>query len=172
MLNPRPMVILTTAYDQHALKAYELEVMDYLLKPISFERFYKSVLRLYQYKHGRENTGNQEARPDVSNENDYLFIKVGHRIQKIAINEIMLIEGMKDYLMIHTVQGKVMTLMTFARLEEFLHSPNFIRVHKSFMVAIDKIDHIEKNRIRIAGQLVPISETYSEAFFKSLKGWQ
>jgi DNA-binding LytR/AlgR family response regulator len=169
MLNPRPMIILTTAYDHHALKAYELEVMDYLLKPISFERFYKSVLRLYQFKSNREK---EEVKLDVKNENDHLFIKVGHRIQKIATDEILLIEGMKDYLMVHTIKGKIMTLMTFTRLEELLHSANFIRVHKSFMVAIDKIEHIEKNRIKIAGQVIPISETYSEAFFKSLKGWE
>ena len=168
LLNPRPMVILTTAYDQHALQAYALEVMDYLVKPISFERFYKSVLRLYQLKSPEK----QATRSAMQNENDYLFVKVGHRIQKIAIAEIMLIEGMKDYLMIHTIKEKIMTLMTFTRLEELLHSANFIRVHKSFMVAIDKIEHIEKNRIRIAGQVIPVSETYSEAFFKSLKGWE
>ena len=168
LLNPRPMVILTTAYDQHALQAYALEVMDYLVKPISFERFYKSVLRLYQLKSPEK----QATRSDVENENDYLFVKVGHRIQKIAIAEIMLIEGMKDYLMIHTIKEKIMTLMTFTKLEELLHSANFIRVHKSFMVAIDKIEHIEKNRIQIAGQVIPISETYIEAFFKSLKGWE
>lgn len=172
MLNPRPMVVLTTAHDQHALKAYELEVMDYLLKPISFERFYKSVLRLYQHKSNREKPVSQETRPDVQNENDYLFLKVGHRIQKIATSEIMLIEGMRDYLMIHTTNGKVMTLTTFSKLEEMLNSANFIRVHKSFMVALDKIEHIEKNRIKIAGKIIPVSEKYSEAFFKSLKGWQ
>ena len=74
--------------------------------------------------------------------------------------------------MVHTIKEKIMTLMTFTRLEELLHSANFIRVHKSFMVAIDKIEHIEKNRIRIAGQVIPVSETYSETFFKSLKGWE
>ena len=169
MLNPRPMIILTTAYDQYALKAYDLEVIDYLLKPISFERFYRSVLRLYQNNGGKVQPEKKEgAVSTAQNEKDYIFLKVGHRIQKIAVKEILFIQGMKDYLQIHTLKEKIMTLMNFATLEECLHSNNFVRVHKSYMVAIDKIDHIEKNRIRIADQIIPISDTYSESFFKVL----
>lgn len=169
MLNPRPMIILTTAYDQYALKAYDLEVIDYLLKPISFERFYRSVLRLYKNQSGKVQPEKKEkVISTVQNENDYIFLKVGHRIQKIAVKDILFIQGMKDYLQIHTLKEKVMTLMNFATLEEYLHSNNFVRVHKSYMVAIDKIDHIEKNRIRIADQIIPISDTYSESFFKVL----
>ncbi len=172
MLNPRPMIILTTAYDRYALKAFELEVQDYLLKPFSFERFYKSVLRLYREQSLRGQPEKKEIKPEPKSEPEYIFLKVGHRIQKVATRDILFVEGMKDYLRIHTVEEKIMTLLNFAKLEALLPSPEFARVHRSFLVAIDKIDHIEKNRIRIADQIIPISDTYAEAFYKKLKGFQ
>ncbi len=170
MLNARPNIILTTAYDQYALKAFDLEVFDYLLKPIPFERFYKSVLRLNQSQNSIQPSPSLVERPDSSTEKAHLFLKVGHRIQKVAIKEILFVQGMKDYLQIHTSKEKIMTLMNFASLEELLPSNNFVRVHKSYLVAIDKIDHIEKNRIWIGDQIIPISETYGEQFYKLLRG--
>jgi DNA-binding LytR/AlgR family response regulator len=170
MLNPKPLIILTTAYDQYALKAYELEVKDYLLKPFTFERFYRAVLRLYQEQSPGHAPEKQEEKVETRNEQEYIFLKVGHRIQKVATRNILFVEGMKDYLRIHTTAEKVMTLLNFAKLEELLPSQDFVRVHRSFLVAIDKIDHIEKNRIQIANQLIPISDTYAEAFYKRLKG--
>ncbi|MBF9141025.1 LytR/AlgR family response regulator transcription factor [Hymenobacter properus] len=172
MLNPKPMIILTTAYDQYALKAYELEVRDYLLKPFTFERFYKAVLRLYQEQSWPQLRENKEARAEARNEPEYVFLKVGHRIQKVATRDILFVEGMKDYLRIHTSTEKIMTLLSFAKLEELLPAQDFARVHRSFLVAIDKIDHIEKNRIRIADQIIPISDTYAEAFYNMLRGLQ
>lgn len=170
MLNPKPMIILTTAYDQYALKAFELDVKDYLVKPFSFERFYKGVLRLYQEQIHRQQLLPTEIKTEPKNEQEYIFLKVGHRIQKIATHEILFVEGMKDYLRIHTTKEKVMTLLSFARLEELLPAQGFARVHRSYMVAIDKIDHIEKNRIWIGDQVIPISESYSERFYSKLKG--
>ncbi len=171
MLNPKPMIILTTAYDQYALKAFELEVKDYLVKPFSFERFYKGVLRLYQEQSNRQPPEKTEAKAASKSEQEYLFLKVGHRIQKIATRDILFVEGMKDYLRIHTTKEKIMTLLSFAKLEELLPAQDFARVHRSFMVAIDKINHIEKNRIWIADQVIPISESYSESFYKKLRGF-
>lgn len=170
MLNPKPMIILTTAYDQYALKAFDLEVKDYLLKPFSFERFYKAVLRLYQEQNLKLQPEKKVVQTEPKHEREYIFLKVGHRIQKIALRDILLIEGMKDYLCVHTLHEKMMTLTNFAKLEELLPSHNFARVHRSFMVAIDKIDHIEKNRIKIVEKIIPISDTYAEAFYKMLKG--
>jgi two-component system, LytTR family, response regulator len=172
MLNPKPAIILTTAYDQYALKAFELEVKDYLLKPFSFERFYKGVLRLYQEQSGRQQTEKKDTKPEPKSEQEYIFLKVGHRIRKVATGDILFVEGMKDYLRIHTADEKIMTLLNFAQLEELLPSKDFARVHRSFLVAIDKIDHIEKNRIYIADQVIPISDTYADAFYNQLKGLQ
>lgn len=170
MLNPKPMIILTTAYDQYALKAFELEVKDYLVKPFSFERFYKGVLRLYQEQSPKQQPEKREVNAKPKPEQEYIFLKVGHRIQKISTRDILFVEGMKDYLRIHTAKEKIMTLLSFGRLEELLPAQDFARVHRSFMVAIDKIDHIEKNRIRIADQIIPISDTYNDSFYKKLKG--
>ncbi|SIT81856.1 LytR/AlgR family response regulator transcription factor [Pontibacter indicus] len=170
MLNPRPMIILTTAYDQYALKAFELEVKDYLVKPFSFERFYKGVLRLYQEQSPMQLPEKKETNPASMHEQEYLFLKVGHRIQKLATRDILYVEGMKDYLRIHTAREKMMTLLSFAKLEELLPAGEFARVHRSYLVALDKIDHIEKNRIRIADQIIPISDTYSDGFYKKLRG--
>ncbi|MBG8554103.1 LytR/AlgR family response regulator transcription factor [Hymenobacter guriensis] len=172
MLSPKPMIILTTAYDQYALKAYDLEVKDYLLKPFTFERFYRAVLRLYQEQNPRPVPAKQEEKAEAKLEQEHIFLKVGHRIQKVATRDILFVEGMKDYLRIHTRDEKIMTLLSFARLEELLPAQEFARVHRSFLVALNKIDHIEKNRIQIADQLIPISETYAEAFYRMLRGLQ
>ena len=170
MLNPKPMIILTTAYDQYALKAFELEVKDYLVKPFSFERFYKGVWRLYQEQINKQQQEKKEDNSEPRNELDFIFLKVGHRIQKITVQDIIYIEGMKDYLRIHTPKEKIMTLTSFAKLEELLPAAKFARVHRSFMVAIDKIEHIEKNRIWIADQVIPISDTFNESFYGKLRG--
>ena len=171
MLKPKPMIILTTAYDQYAVKAFDLEVNDYLLKPFSFERFYRSVLRLYK-ESLRLPTEKKETGLPVKSGKDHIFLKVGHRIRKVATGDILFVEGMKDYLQIHTTGEKIMTLLNFAGLEKLLPSQDFVRVHRSFLVAIDKIEHIEKNRIRIAGHVIPISDTYADTFYKLLKGFK
>lgn len=165
MLNPRPAIILTTAYDEFALKAYELEVTDYLLKPISFDRFYRSALRLQNLLTAGV-PPDKDNRSEVLDDKHYIFVKVGHRIQKILLTDILFVKGMKDYLQIHTNKERIVTLTTFAKMEDLLRSNKIVRVHKSYMVAIDKIDHIEGSRIFIGDQIIPISETYSEGFFK------
>lgn len=163
MLNPSPMIILTTAYDQYALKAFDLEVRDYLLKPISFERFYKTVLRLYQEtKLHRQGQKGPESAP--ANDPECLFLKVGFRIQKVPIREILFVEGMKDYIRIQTTKEKIMTLLGFARLAKLLPGQKFSRVHRFLWLLWTKL----KNRIRIGDQDIPIGDTNSDAFFKKL----
>jgi two-component system LytT family response regulator len=156
----RPEVILTTAFDQYAIKAFELQVADYLLKPFAFERFLQAVARVQ----GKLLSGNLHLpqRP-------FMFIKTGHRLQKVLLEEILFIEGMRDYRKIHCVSSKIMTLETFSSLEEKLPRQQFCRVHKSFLVAIDKIESIEGNGIKIQKEIIPISETYKEAFYKLVK---
>lgn len=170
MLNPKPAIILTTAYDQYALKAFDLEVKDYLLKPISFDRFYRGVLRVYQESNPNPKVENSDTPSLAKHEPDYIFLKVGYRIQKIELRDILFVEGMKDYLQIHTPKEKIMTLMSFSALEELLPENKFARVHRSYMVALEKIDHIEKNRIRISDQYIPIGDTYADAFYRKLNG--
>jgi len=173
MLRYHPAIILTTAYGEFALKGYELDVDDYLLKPISFERFYKGVWKVYQRLNNiRQPDTNEAFQKANSQEDDYLFVKVGHRIQKIALNEILFIRGMKDYLQIQSARDKSMVLMSFAKITDLLPARKFIRVHKSYIVAVDKIDHIERNRISIGREIIPISDTYSDDFFQKIKWFQ
>jgi DNA-binding LytR/AlgR family response regulator len=155
----------TTAYDQYALKAFDLNVSDYLLKPISFERFIQSIDKLFDLFV-------QEKPPDTSANQyrrDYFFVKTEYRMQRIDFDDILFVEGMKEYLRIHTKTEKIMILESFKNLEESLPSEQFVRVHKSYLVALNKIDRIEKNRITIGETLIPISETYRDAFFMLVK---
>ena len=146
-------VIITTAYDKYALKGYELNVTDYLLKPYSFDRFLQAIDKIEQ-KVLQNNS-----------EQDYLFIKTENRLEKINLNDILFIEGVRDYRRIHLSTKRIMTLQTFTELETLIPSNLICRVHKSFMVSIQQIESIEKNRIKIKDQLIPISETYKKTLF-------
>ncbi len=149
-------VIITTAYQEYALKGYELQITDYLLKPFSFNRFLQAVNKAQQNIAHRIS----DAQPD------FIFVKTENRLEKIMLNEIVYIEGMRDYLRIHTVNKKLMTLQNFSEFEKLIPSSVVCRVHKSYMVALNKIESIERSRIKIADQLIPISETYKELFFQ------
>ncbi|MDZ4707814.1 MAG: LytTR family DNA-binding domain-containing protein [Saprospiraceae bacterium] len=155
-------VILTTAYQEYALKGYELQITDYLLKPFTFNRFLQAVNK------ARENMvrGTSGATPE------FLFVKTENRLEKIMLNEIIYIEGMRDYRRIHTVNKRVMTLQNFSEFEKLIPSSLVCRVHKSYMVALHKIESIERGRIKIADQLIPISDTYKEAFFQLINSSQ
>ena len=152
-------VIITTAYQEYALKGYELNVTDYLLKPFTFDRFLKAVTK------AQENLANRNS----DSQPDFIFVKTEYRLEKIMLNEIVYIEGMRDYRRIHTVNKKVMTLQNFSEFEKLIPSNIVCRVHKSYMVALNKIVSIERNRIKIADQLIPISETYKEVFYQFVR---
>jgi two-component system, LytTR family, response regulator len=157
-------VILTTAFDQYAIKGFELNVTDYLLKPYSFERFLKAVNRVM------ENSVKKTDPQDYGTGQDsFIFVKTEYRLERIDIDDILYIEGMKDYLRIICRDKKIMTLQSFAKLEETLPPKRFCRVHKSFIVAIDKIKSIERGIIIIADRRIPVSNTYKDCFFSKIK---
>jgi len=160
-LQHKPKIILTTAYDQYAIKAFDLNVSDYLLKPISFERFMQSIDKIFDFFIKTHPVDSQKK----LYKRDYFFVKTEFRMQRVDFDDILFIEGMKEYLRIHTHSEKIMTLQSFVKMEEALPSDNFIRVHKSYIVAIDKIKSVEKNRITIGDAIIPISETYKDSFF-------
>lgn len=156
-LDKRPHVIITTAYSDYALKGYELNVSDYLLKPFTIERFIKAVEKvadIFKRKH--------------ENNRDFFFVKTDYKIEKVFFKDVLFIEGMRDYRNILTDSRKILTLQTFGDLEKELPDSLFIRVHKSFMVALNKIDLIERNRIKIKDKMIPISDTYKENFYKKI----
>jgi len=169
--NP-PYIILTTAFDEYALKAYELDVVDYLLKPIPFERFIKAVEKVYA-RFLKDNSQNKpipqsNTQNTPSEEADYTFIKSGNKTMKVYFNKILYIEGQRDYLQIHTEDNRIMTLLNFKKMQEMLDPQKFVRVHKSYIIAIDKIDYIENNAIKIKQKLIPVSSTYKVAFYNLL----
>lgn len=149
-------VIITTAYQEYAIKGYELNVTDYLLKPFTFDRFLKAV-----------NKAQENNIPNPPNQPlDFIFVKTENRLEKINISDILFIEGMRDYRRIHTVNKRIMTLQNFSELEQIIPSNLVCRVHKSYMVGINKIESIERMRIKVSNQIIPISETYKELLFK------
>ena len=165
-LKTRPFVILTTAYDNYAIQGFELDVLDYMLKPISFERFLKGVNRASErIMPEMRGSTKQEIQPPDPAEESFFFVKTETRIEKVDASEVLYVEGMGDYWRIVTRNKRIMTLMNAKRIEEMLREPQFCRVHKSFFVAIDKINSIERNRIKIADQLIPVSDTYRSNFF-------
>ena len=149
-------VIITTAYNEYALKGYDLNVTDYLLKPFSFERFIQAV----------DKVQSNLSKSNVVQEKKFIFVKTEYRLEKLFLNEILYIEGMRDYRRIHTNDKRIMTLQTFKEFEVEIPQSIICRVHKSFMVALDKIVSVERDRIKIKDVLIPISETYKKDFLE------
>ncbi len=168
IINGKCCVILTTAYSQYALDGYELDVCDYLLKPIAFDRFYKAVSKV-QSQLAPASSVPQAPERSASTAPDFIFVKTEHRIQKIYIHDILYIEGLKDYVSIFTPVERVITLQHMKKLEEVLPNQRFARVHKSFIVSIDKIESIERGRIQIGDKIIPIGDTYRDSFFKKIE---
>ncbi len=165
IINGKCDVILTTAYPQYALDGYELNVIDYLLKPISFDRFYKSIQKVLQ---SRVVVPTSHMPPPDPRNNDFIFVKTEHKIQRVDLDDILYIEGLKDYISIFTASERVITLQNMKKMEETLPENRFIRVHKSYIVALDKIASIERGRIFIGEKVIPVGDTYREEFFKRL----
>lgn len=153
--NIKPKVIITTAYNEYALKGFDLNVTDYLLKPFTFERFMQAV----------EKVQDHVKKDSPAHDKNFIFIKTEYRLEKILLSEILYIEGMRDYRRVHTTSKKIMTLKTFKDFEQDISSGVICRVHKSFMISLDKIESIERDRIKIKDALIPISETYKKDFF-------
>jgi DNA-binding LytR/AlgR family response regulator len=156
-----PMVIITTAYPSYALEGFQLNVLDYLLKPITFDRFFKSANKAKDY-HRLLNNSTQSGVPKTEADEGYFFIKCGNKYEKIYFDEILYVEGMQNYVTIFTTKGKYITLLNLKSLEQNLDSKLFIRVHKSYIVSTGKIDGIEGNDIFIGMHRIPISRNYRE----------
>lgn len=158
----RPQVIFTTAFNEYAIKAFELSVTDYLLKPYTFERFRQAVNKASDYIQWQA-IDSSNFRQSV----DYIFVKSGYKLVKIVLDEILYIEGMRDFQHIITTQSKVLISHSFQELEKMLPS-DFIRCQKSYIVSKSKIENIEKDRIKIGEKLIPIGEAFKENFYNRL----
>ncbi len=154
LLNP-PQIIIVSAYSQYAISGFDHSVTDYLLKPYSFERFLKAIDKV-------------KTDPDFPAQREYMFVKTEYRMERVNFSDILYIEGKGAYLRIITPKSKIMTLQSFQNMENQLPADNFMRIHKSFIVALNKIESIERNRIKIGSELIPIGLSYRERFLKMI----
>ncbi len=164
-----PMIVFTTAFEQFALEGYKLDVIDYLLKPFSYEDFMRAAnkaLKLSQPKAIIQNI----TTPAIE---DYIYLKVEFQTVKIACNNILYIEGLKDYAKFHLADTdkSLLSLITLKALEEKLPQGKFLRIHKSYIVSLDKITAVTRNAVYIEKMMIPVSEQYREAFNKFISNW-
>lgn len=174
VLHKKPLVILTTAYSEYALEGYELDVVDYLLKPITLERFLKAVekanQRLNPSSTNKSNENNiiEKNIPEKIINTDFIqpfvFVKDGTKLVKIRLNEILFVEGLKDYVTIHTKSHKIVSLQRLKTLETQLPAEQFIRIHHSYIISLESIDAIFKEKVQIGTAYLPISDTYRKSF--------
>lgn len=167
-LRQLPMIILTTAYSEYAVQGFELDVVDYLLKPISLERFLKAVGKARALKQAAPQTVVQESTPKAPQ--DSIFIRSDGKYIQLNPQDILFIEGLKNYLVIHTAQKKIITHSTMKSMEEDLGDfPFFIRVHKSYLINRKFITEIEGNMVKLDKQEVPVGGIYKDELMKRLK---
>lgn len=175
VVNGKCKAILTTAYSEYAMEGYELDVIDYLLKPISFERFLKAIQKASNRLENNSVVNNPIQEPSKAFENkvvateqqlDFIFVKTEYKIIKLSLSSILYIEGLKDYVSIYTTEERILTLQTMKKMEELLPSNRFVRVHKSYIVSLEKINSIERQRIFIGRATIPIGESYYKDFIR------
>ena len=157
-----PMVIITTAYPSFALEGFQLDVLDYLLKPVTFHRFFKAVSKAKDYHQLLRQSSSTADQTETHPAGDFFFVKCDYKYERIYFDDILYIQGLQNYITIYTRKGKYITLLPLKNVEENLNAQLFIRVHKSYIVAIPKIEAIENNEIIIQSARIPISRNYRE----------
>ena len=172
VLHTKPVVVLTTAYSEYAIEGYELEVTDYLLKPITFERFVKCVERICHEQSEAEPTAQESSLQPLAPAappapEPYFFVKDGTKSVRINFNDITHIEGLKDYVKIHTLEKRITTLQSLKNLMEVLPSGDFVRVHHSYILGFRWIEEVHRDEVHVrGGSVVPVSDTYRKEFRK------
>lgn len=170
-IDKKPLVIFTTAYSDYAVEGFNLGAVDYLVKPIPFHRFLKSVVRAQQLFNS-QNTTQTVAAPKVvapEIEPDFMFVRSEYENIKINFSDVLFIEGLKDYVKIYTTDNKfTLTLISLIKLENTLSTKGFARIHRSYIINIKHLKSIQKNKVLIADKRIPISESYKTAFFEKI----
>lgn len=165
LLQKKPVVILTTAYSEYAIEGYELDVIDYLLKPITFERFLKAVEKAtahIQLKQNKQSPSTNQK--EEFNSQEYIFLKDGSKLLKVKLADILYIQSLKDYVRVITKGKQIVSLQTMKSLEEALPKEMFIRIHNSTIVAFDAIEEVERDSVKILDQYLPVSDSYKKVF--------
>ncbi|HEY4155379.1 MAG TPA: response regulator transcription factor [Puia sp.] len=164
LANP-PLVVFTTSYPEYALESYEFNVIDYLLKPVSFERFSKTMAKIIDGKIFK--TSSSEMRPF---HRDHIFIRSDGKFFRIGFSDILFIEGMKDYLKIHTPDQVIITHQTMGEMEGVIPSGKFLRIHKSYIVAVAHIKAVFGNSVDMGKDLLPVGLNYKERLMNFISG--
>ncbi|MDF7813041.1 LytTR family DNA-binding domain-containing protein [Hymenobacter sp. YC55] len=163
---PAPRIIFTTAHAEYAAESYELPALDYLLKPIRFERFVQAAHRARAAL--APVSAGVTAEP-AENLAEALFIRQDNRLRRLLVADLYYAEGQKEYLMLYTAAGKMLTLQSFRGLEELLPPGRFVRIHKSYLISLRHLEFVERTRVQVHGSSLPIGETYREAFLEHLR---
>jgi DNA-binding LytR/AlgR family response regulator len=164
-LRKPPRVILTTAYREYALESYELDVVDYLLKPFSFERFLKAINKVLD-RNVVEQTGISESKSEESN--SYIFVKSDKKNVKILYSDVLYIEGLKDYVKIKTKNENIISYLTLSKLDKTLPSNSFLRIHRSYIVSLENVKAFTASAIEVPGKTLPIGRYYKDRVMKKL----
>lgn len=164
--NP-PRVIITTAYREYAIEGFELDVVDFLLKPITFERFLKSVNKYFQVTSENGNNGDAISSPSTPDE-AFIYVKENKRVIKLLLNEILYIEGLSEYVKIYTGNKKIVTKTSMTNMEDKLPDDGFMRIHKSYIVSLNKIEAFTSSSIEVTGKELPIGRSYKNKVSKVL----
>jgi DNA-binding LytR/AlgR family response regulator len=162
-----PMAIITTAYSEYALEGYSLDVIDYLVKPIPFDRFLRAVQKAYDFHHLRHR---EHRQAETAAPSDYFFVKSNGKFERVMFSDILYVESMQNYVLIHLPGQKLIVYMTLAGLEAQLPPVRFMKVHKSFIVAVEQVKAIENNEIIIGMSRIPISRTLKDEVLKRILG--
>ena len=161
------MVILVTAYAEFALQGFDLDVVDYLLKPVPFDRFVQAINKAQDRSQPKQETPGPT--PSSKGEMDYLFVKSDYKLVRIRLHEILYIEGLREYVRIHTLDKRHVIYQSMKKLEELLPEGQFARAHKSYIVALDRIDSIYGNTIEIGEVEIPIGKSYKDRLMASVR---
>jgi len=163
----KPKIIFTTAYDQFALEGFKVDALDYLLKPFNYEEFLRAANKALNYFKLIQNSGSSQP------EENYLFLKVEYQLVKVAYDDILYIEGLKDYVKVHLKNSTkpTLSLTSLKVLEEKLPEKKFMRIHRSFIVSLDKIQPITKNSVQIGGTLISVTDNFKERFNEFFQKW-
>jgi DNA-binding LytR/AlgR family response regulator len=165
--NP-PLVIITTAYAEYAIQGYELDVVDYLMKPFAFDRFYKAIQKAEEMLKGREIVHHEPKEGDKQEEN-YIFIKSSKKTFKVNLDQILYIEALGDYVKIFTTDKMIVSYQSLKNIETLLPAKQFPRIHKSFIIALSRIDMIEGNQVKVKDRLIPVGTNYKAEFEKLIR---
>ncbi|MBK6839664.1 MAG: response regulator transcription factor [Bacteroidetes bacterium] len=160
MKNP-PLIIITTAFPEYAIESFELNILDYLLKPVSLERFVKACNKAYDY-HLLSYNANNPVLPNGIPSSDHFFVKCGNKLEKIPYDQVLYLEAMENYVLIQTKEKKYTTYLTFKGIEASLPSELFVRIHKSYLVALSAIESIDGNEITVRNKQIPLSRNFRE----------